>query len=205
MQKKFWITTVIAFILGLVIGGLCIYFITKDNTNTPIENPTTENNENVNNEEENSSSLNLPTEGNNTVLTTKSNTTLRVVNEYDKSFFTKEKNLLVMFASWCPNCQEEISEIEKILKHYKNNKNVNVILIAHEYNDTVTDLINLIENNVDFGSTEVKIDLGRVIRKEIDPQASTIPISYVVNKNGKILESYNDSLTLEKAVEMVEK
>ncbi len=205
MQNKILTTAIITFILGLVIGGLCIYFITKANTNTTVENPTTENNENVNNEEENSNSLNLPTEGNNTVLTTASDTTLRVVNEYDKSFFSKEKNLLIMFASWCPNCQEEISEIEKILKHYKNTKNVNVILIAHEYDDTVTDLINLLENDVDFGNIEIKIDLGRVIRKEIDPEASTIPISYVVDKNGKVLESYNDSLTLEKAIEMVEK
>ena len=205
MQNKILTTAIITFILGLVIGGLCIYIITKANTNTTVENPTTENNENVNNEEENSNSLNLPTEGNNTVLTTASDTTLRVVNEYDKSFFSKEKNLLIMFASWCPNCQEEISEIEKILKHYKNTKNVNVILIAHEYDDTVTDLINLLENDVDFGNIEIKIDLGRVIRKEIDPEASTIPISYVVDKNGKVLESYNDSLTLEKAIEMVEK
>ena len=205
MQNKILTTAIITFILGLVIGGLCIYFITKANTNTTVENPTTENNENVNNEEENSNSLNLPTEGNNTVLTTASDTTLRIVNEYDKSFFSKEKNLLIMFASWCPNCQEEISEIEKILKHYKNTKNVNVILIAHEYDDTVTDLINLLENDVDFGNIEIKIDLGRVIRKKIDPEASTIPISYVVDKNGKVLESYNDSLTLEKAIEMVEK
>ena len=110
-----------------------------------------------------------------------------------------------MFASWCPNCQEEISEIEKILKYYKNSKDVNVVLIAHEYDNTVTDLIELVENDVDFGDVEIKIDLGRVIRKTIDPEASTIPISYVVDKNGKVLEVHNESLTLEKAIDMVGK
>ena len=45
MQNKILTTAIITFILGLVIGGLCIYFITKANTNTTVENPTTENNE----------------------------------------------------------------------------------------------------------------------------------------------------------------
>lgn len=162
---------------------------TKPSTLTPQETPT----------------FNIPTSGNNTVFTTKSDTTLRIVNEYDENFFKSNKNLLIMFASWCPNCQEEISEIEKILKHYKDNKDVSIILIAHEYDNTISDLINLVENNVNFGKIELKVDLPRAIRKKIDPQASTIPISYVVDKTGKVLQVHNESLTLEKAIEMVEK
>jgi len=207
MQKKYILTLIITFILGIVIGAVCTYVYTKNN-NTGNNNVVTGNESENNNGQEESgenNTLNLPTEGNNTVLTTQSDTTLRVVNEYDKNFFTAKKNLLIMFASWCPNCQEEISEIEKILKHYKNSKDVNVVLIAHEYSDTVTDLIELVENDVDFGNVEIKIDLGRIIRKTIDPEASTIPISYVVDKNGKILEVHNASLTLEKAIDMVGK
>ena len=119
------------------------------------------------------------------------------------SFFTKDKNLLIMFGSWCPNCQEEISEIEKIIKEFKNSKNVNVVIIAHEYEDTISDLISLVENDVDFGDVEVKVDLGRIIRKTIDPEASTVPISYVVNKKGKVLKVHDESITLEVAKEMV--
>ena len=206
MQKKVWIISIFTFILGILLGGLCVYFYINKNTNIlPCENSSNQNEIENNEQQEYNNSLNLPTEGNNTVLTTNSDTTLRVINEYDKSFFTKKKNLLIMFASWCPNCQEEISEIEKILQYYKSNKNVNVVLIAHEYNDTVTDLIDLVENEVDFGNVEIKIDLGRIIRKQIDPEASTIPISYVVDKNGKVLDTFNDSLTLEKAKEMIGK
>ena len=202
MQKKYVPILVVVFILGLIIGGVSIYYFTKPSANTNISQGS---NTVQTGTEENTNSLNLPTEGNNTILTAESDTTLRVVNEYDKKFFTADKNLLIMFASWCPNCQEEISEIEKILKRYKDDKNVNVVLIAHEYNDTVTNLIDLLENDVDFGNVEVKIDLGRVIRKTIDPEASTIPISYVVDKKGKVLSVHNESLTLEKAIEMVEK
>lgn len=203
MIKKHLPIIITTFILGLLIGGVCVYYFTKPDeiTNTSESNT---NNSTVNNIQEENNTLNLPTEGNDTILSTKVDTTLRVINEYDTNFFTAKKNLLIMFASWCPNCQAEISEIEKILKHYKNNKNVNIVLIAHEYDDTVTDLINLIENDVEFGDVEVKVDLGRVIRKTIDPEASTIPISYVVDKSGDILSVHNESLTLQKAMEMVE-
>lgn len=203
MKKKHIIIFILVFILGAASGAFGFYYFSKP---TNYQSPTqsileTQNTSNAS--EEDNSSLNLPTKGNDTVLTTKVDTTLRVVNEYDKKFLTAKKNLLIMFASWCPNCQQEIGEIEKILKHYKNDKNVNIVLVAHEYNDTVEDLTHLVENDADFGDAEIKLDLGRVIRKTIDPEASTIPISYVVDKKGNILDSHSGSLTLEKAIEML--
>ena len=92
MKKKIWLIAIVTFILGLIIGGGCVYFYTQEEVQaTPNENTQTENNE----QEENANSLNLPTEGNDTVLTTNSDTTLRVINEYDDAFFTKKKNLLM--------------------------------------------------------------------------------------------------------------
>lgn len=208
MFKKYLPIIIINVAFLSIITGIMIYFLINhenpaDNNNTPIEIPkediTVENNGTTN------SNLNLPAEGNDTIIKTKVDTTIRVVNEYSTDFFTAKKNLLIMFASWCPNCQEEINEIEKILNRYKNNKNVNIVLIAHEFEDTVTDLIDLIENDVNFGNVEVKIDLKRVIRKKLDPEASTIPISYVVDKKGNVLEKYDESLTLNKVIEMIEK
>lgn len=206
MTRKY-LALVISIVLCIVFGIVVTYYFINPNENTTnsIGTNVNNNNQSNNNKPDNYNALDLPTVGNDTVLTTKSDTSIRVINEYDKDFFTANKNLLIMFASWCPNCQEEISEIEKILEHYKNNKSVNVILIAHEYEGTVTDLIKLVEKNVNFGAIEVKLDLGRIIRKTIDPEASTIPISYVVDKNGKVLEVHNESLTLEKAIEMVGK
>ena len=37
---------------------------------------------------------------------------------------------------------------------------------------------------MDFQDIEVKLDLSRIIRKTIDPEASTVPMSYVVDKKG---------------------
>lgn len=196
MNKKYLIIcitiTFIALTFGITIG---IYFSKNMNENTnanTTNNTTTENNE-----------FNLPTTGNDTVIETNSKTTLRVINEYDKSFFTAKKNLLIMFGSWCEHCQEEIKDIEEIVNYYYDNKNVNVILIAHEYNDTISDLKDLVEEDVDFKDTEVLIDLGRIVRKAIDPEASTVPVSYVVDKNGNILNKHDSAITLDKAKEML--
>ena len=202
MKKKYLTIIIILVCLVLILLGflICIVINKKlDNTN---ENTNVIENTN-NNEPVTESKLDLPKEGNNYVIKTKTKTTIRIINEYDTSFFTKDKNLLIMFGSWCPNCQEEISEIEKIIKEFKNSKNVNVVIIAHEYEDTISDLISLVENDVDFGDVEVKVDLGRIIRKTIDPEASTVPISYVVNKKGKVLKVHDESITLEVAKEMV--
>lgn len=201
MKKKFIVITIIEICIIIILSGILIYLVFfKGNTNN-VEEPSNSNVENV--VDSNDNKIEIPKEGNNYVITTKSKTTLRIINEYDNSMFTKSKNLLIMFGSWCPNCQKEISEIEKIIKKYKNDKNVNVIIIAHEYEDTISDLISLVENQVDFGDIEIKVDLGRVIRKTIDPEASTVPISYVVNKKGKVLKVHNESITLEKAIELV--
>ena len=207
MQKK-RLPLVIMFVIFISVYGVTIYFfITSDKQkpNVELNSPITNTTETATSTPEENPTFNLPTVGNHTVFTTKSDTTLRIVNEYDENFLTSNKNLLIMFASWCPNCQAEITEIEKIIKHYKNNKDVNIVLIAHEYDDTISDLINLVENNVNFGDVEVKVDLPRAIRKKIDPIASTIPISYVVDKTGKVLQVHNDSLTLEKAIDMIGK
>lgn len=204
MQKKYLPILVIA-IFCIIVCIVSIYYFTIPSQNNTGTTPNTNNTTNNIPSQENDTNLNLPTEGNDTIIHLKSDTTLRVVNDYDEKFFTSKKNLLIMFASWCPNCQEEIGEIEKILNYYKNNSNVNVILIAHEYNDTVNNLISLLENDVDFGNAEVKLDLKRIIRKTIDPKASTIPISYVVDNKGNVLDVFNDSLTLEKAIEMLKK
>lgn len=203
MQKKFMIIISIMATVIILLSSVIIYLVFfKPSTTTNIQN--NNNNSTVEQPAEEDNSLNLPTEGNDTVLTTNSKTKIRVINEYDDAILTKKKNLLIMFASWCPNCQEEITEIQKILEHYKNSKNVNVVVIAHEYNDSVKDLITLLENEVNFGEIEVLLDLGRVIRKHIDPEASTIPISYVLNKKGEVLHTLNEGITLDKAIELIE-
>ena len=203
MSKKEILLMAIMFVLIFGMLAFLLFFMINRSTTTPLPN--------AGNTEVPATHLgphkdSIDTETNDTVIKTNNETKIRIINKMDKSMFTAKKNLLIMFASWCPNCQEEILEIEAIINHYKDNKDVNVIVIAHEFNKEdypVSSLITLLEENVNYGDFEVFLDFGRIIRGTIDPEANTIPISYVVDKNGKILQKHEQSLTLDKAIEML--
>lgn len=195
MKKNIFIS--VALILFLLVLGiftaLCLV------NNSPSANNTIPNENETNNE----NPYQLPVVGNDYIIKTNSDTSLRVINEYTTEFFDSDKNLLIMFGSWCSHCAEELKDVEKIVEYYKENKNVNVILIAHEYKETISDLTNLVEKDFNFGNTQVFIDLKRIIRKTIDPEASTVPISYIVDKNGKVIEKNDGAITLDIAKDML--
>lgn len=199
MTKKEIILAIVLFVLIFSILTFLVFVLVSDAPNNPLVNLPVQEGLGPIKED-------IPTTGNNAILKTNTDTTIRIINEFDKSLFSAKKNLLIMFGSWCPNCQEELAEVEKILEYYKDNKNVNILVIAHEFNNTdypLTGIISLIENDVKFGNIEVLVDFGRVIRKAIDPEASTVPISYVVDKSGEILATHAQTLTLAKAKEML--
>ena len=205
MKKKNVVILIIIMTFIILVVGISMYYLGMRNKNNE-QNTTTAKGKNVQVAEttDTENELNLATEGNNMIIKTNSKSTIRVINEYDLSLFKGKKSLLIMWGSWCPNCEEELSELEKILEHYKNDESINIVLIAHEYEDTVNDLINLLETKVEY-DTEVLLDLGRVIRKKIDPEASTVPVSYLIDKNGNVLAKHNESITLEAAIDMIEK
>ncbi len=203
MTKKEIILMVIMFVLIFGMLAFLLFFMIKRETSTQLPN--------AGGTEVSATQLgphkdNIDTKTNDTIIKTNNETRIRIINQMDKSMFSAKKNLLIMFASWCPSCQEEILEIETIINHYKEDKDVNVIVIAHEFNQEdypLSGLITLLEENVNYGEFEVFVDFGRIIRGTIDPKASTIPISYVVDKDGKILKKHDQSLTLDKAIEML--
>ena len=203
MTKKEIILMVIMFALIFGMLAFLLFFMINRETTTPLPNS--------GNTELPATQLgphkdSIDTETNNTVIKTNNETKIRIINKMDSSMLSAKKNLLIMFASWCPSCQVEILEIESIINHYKEDKDVNVIVIAHEFNKDdypLSGLITLLEENVNYGDFEVFVDFGRIIRKTIDKDANTIPISYVVDKNGNILQKHEQTLTLEKAQEML--
>ncbi|MBR6688498.1 MAG: redoxin domain-containing protein [Clostridia bacterium] len=201
MTKKEIILAIVMFILIFSTLTILVFILVSRESTTPLPNA------GLNSKEElGLFKGDIPSTGNDTLLNTKSETKIRIINEYDKNLFTAKKNLLIMFGSWCPNCQEELVEIEKILNYYKDNKDVNILVIAHEFNNSdypLTDIISLTENDVNFGDIEVLVDFSRIIRKNIDPDENTVPVSYVVDKKGNILSKHSNSLTFEKAQEML--
>lgn len=190
MNKKVLIASLLLILIFISLYFIIIYFKTKD---LPISNE----NHNTN------QTISIPSTGNDYIIETKSGTKIRVINEYTTEYFTADKNLLIMFGSWCSHCKEEFKEIEQIIDFYKDNDNVNIILIAHEFEDSINNLITLIEEDFNIGNTSIFIDLKRIIRQNLDPEASTVPISYVVNKNGNVLRKRAYGITLDGAKDML--
>ena len=190
MKRKEIILSIILAILMLI---LIIASLPSKNTK-PLPN---DNKENTNNE------FNFPTKGNEYVIETKSDTKIRIINEYTTEYFTTEKTLLIMFGSWCAHCKDELKDVEQIVNFYKNNEDINVILIAHEFDYTISDLIKLVEQDFNFGTTPVFVDLKRIIRGTLDPEASTVPISYVVDKDGNVLKTHSSAINLDIAKDML--
>jgi len=152
--------------------------------------------------------LTFNTTNNEQVITTNSNSTIRIINYYDETMFKGKNTILFMWASWCPNCATEMSALNDVLKKYKDDEDVNIVFIAHEYkleNDSLTSLLNLLESGtIDF-NTEILVDFNRVIRKQIDPEEGYIPRTYFLDKECNVLEEIEQAVTFEQVEQLINK
>lgn len=195
MIKKIILYLICGMICAGIAFGLYYYITNSSANNTPIDN-------------DNNTNIILNKNDNKQVITTNSNSTIRVVNFYDETMFKGKNTVLFMWASWCPNCQEEFEALDKILKKYKNDENVNIVFIAHEFEQTdgnIDSLLSLLEGGtVDF-NTEILLDFGRVIRKQIDPEEGYIPRTYFLDKNCNVLEEVTEPVTVELVENLINK
>lgn len=197
MTKKI-IIILVCCIICVGIGFGIYYIITK------------ESNPDINKNNGNNLTVDIPTDekNNEQVITTNSNSTIRVVNYYDEEMFKGKNTILFMWGSWCPNCEEEFDDLNKILQIYKNDKDVNIVFIAHEFKQddgNIDSLLNLLEGGtVDF-DTEILLDYGRVIRKHIDPEEGYIPRTYFLNKDCSVLEELTEPVTFEQVESLINK
>lgn len=197
MKKKI----ILSLICGILCAGIAFgiyYYITNNNNNNPVETPN--NNENTN--------LVLNKENNEQVITTNSNSTIRVINHYDEKMFKDKNTVLFMWSSWCPNCQSEMEALNDILKKYKNDEDVNIVFIAHEFEQedgNINGLTELLEGGtIDF-DTEILLDFDRVIRKQIDPEEGYIPRTYFLDKECNVLEEIEEPVTYEQVESLINK
>ena len=188
MNKK--IIIVLLCIVLCAVLGIGTYLITSDYNR--------HNKDNIELGDKNNTDITFNENDNSQVITTKSSSTIRVINYYDKTMFEGKNTILFMWASWCPNCATEMQALNDIIEKYKNDKDVNIVFIAHEFKDNGIDgLLELLEGgSVDF-DTEILLDFGRVIRKAIDPEASTIPKTYFLDKDSNILHKLDEAVTIE--------
>lgn len=109
-----------------------------------------------------------------------------------KNYLQPGKNTIVAFwASWCPHCQDEAAALNEFITK---NKNANIIVVSHDRN--IDSLITYLENNYNY-NWFVIYDTERLIRESIDPKASTIPRTYLLDDDGNIINKIERTATLE--------
>ena len=102
--------------------------------------------------------------------------------EIVSSQFEGKVILIAFFATWCPPCQQELAEFEKVLwPTYKDNKDFALVVIGREHSEA-----ELIKYNEKKGFTfPLYPDKNRKI---YDAFASKfIPRTYLIDKSGKIV------------------
>ena len=201
MNKKI-IIIILCVILCLVLS-IGAYVIIQDYNGRNAWKP---NNDNPSNENEAQNEIIFNETDNSQIIKTNSNSTIRVINYFDESMFKGKNTILFMWASWCPNCATEMEALNEILAKYKNDKNFEIVFIAHEFKDSGIDtLLELLEGGtVDF-DTEILLDFGRVIRHELDPEAGTIPKTYFLDKDLNILHRIDEAVTVNQIDTLINK
>ena len=97
----------------------------------------------------------------------------------------KRKVILVnFFATWCPPCQKELAEVQKMLwPKYKDNKDFCMLVIGREHTD-----VQLTEYNKRKGFTfPLYPDPKREVTGKFASQY--IPRSYLIDKEGKVISA----------------
>lgn len=200
MNKKILII-VLCVILCCALGFTTYIGIREYNKRNSEKN--NENKNNQNNEIKNEIVFNEV--DNSQIITTNSNSTIRVINYYDEEMFKGKNTILFMWASWCPNCATEMSALNEILAKYKNDTDFDIVFIAHEFkNNGIDGLVELLEEGTVNFDTEILLDFGRVIRHEIDPEANTIPRTYFLDKDLNVMYQIDDPITVDQIDDLIQ-
>lgn len=112
----------------------------------------------------------------------------------------KGKVVVVNFwTTWCPPCRREIPDFIETYKNY-NEKGVEIVGVSldHQGWDVVTPFV---KNN----SINYPIVLGNVDTAKEYGDVRSIPTSFIVDKEGKIVEKFVGMLTKEQLEEILNK
>lgn len=137
---------------------------------------------------------------NNNIISIDDDSSVRIITEYDENMFKGHKSLIFFWASWCSHCQEELDVLKTAISDYQD-KGFTIYLISHDYD--VNELVEYMKaNDINY---EVYFDEQRIIRANLNPKASSVPLTYILNEDGKLVDSYESTITLEELDKLIER
>ena len=99
-----------------------------------------------------------------------------------------DKTLIVFWATWCSYC---VDEAEALNEYISSNPYKSIIIISHDNNKD--DLKNYLEEN--RYNWFVILDSEKTIRENLESSSTGIPSSYLLDKDGKIINFHKGKLT----------
>mgnify|MGYP000930432667 CR=1 FL=1 len=108
-------------------------------------------------------------------------------NSHSLSKYKGKTVLLIFWATWCPDCLEELPDIERLYKEYKQGKNKDIVILGINTpnREIETDGKGITafmqKNNYTFPS--LMDEDGKVFESY---DIRTYPTSYLIDRNGKI-------------------
>lgn len=114
-----------------------------------------------------------------------------VDNTFLKKYINKYGNTLVVFwSSLCSHCENEAEALNNFI--ISNKESQNIIVVSHDKD--YSQLENYLrEHNYNWN---IILDSEKTIREHIDPGKTGIPASYLLDKNGNIINYYKGEMTL---------
>lgn len=181
-------------ILLVIIAAICFIYTLVQYLSTKGENL---NSYNTSTTAPSSSSASL---NNNQIITVDNDSTIRIITDYDENMFKGHKSLIFFWASWCSHCQEEYDVLKTALTDYQN-KGYTIYVISHD-ND-INELAEYMrKNDLNY---EVFFDEKRIIRSNINPEANSVPLTYILDKDAKLIDSHEGPITLEELDQLIER
>ncbi|MBD7963847.1 TlpA disulfide reductase family protein [Fictibacillus norfolkensis] len=106
--------------------------------------------------------------------------------QVDLKDYRGKKVIVNFWATWCPPCREEMPEMEKFYRDYKN-KDVEILAVNLEYSETNTEKVSKFVKEYEL-SFPIPLDEKNTIGKQF--RAVSIPTSYFIDEEGMISNSH---------------
>ena len=127
-------------------------------------------------------------------------------NSHSLSKYKGKTVLLIFWATWCPDCLEELPDIERLYKEYKQGKNKDIVILGintpnREIETDIKGITAFMKKNNYTFPTLMDED-GKVFESY---DIRTYPTTYFIDRNGKISRCIKEIMhydDMKKSIEM---